>query len=307
MSSRLEKRAVAMLRRRRAALPAIGEMDRSTEGRGHTALVTGASSGIGRSIAQLLAAKGYDVVAVARRAERLKEVQVELESRWEVKVHPLPCDLSVEGASAEITDELDRLGIEVDYLVNNAGLLQYGFYLDHSWEKQYEFLRVMCLGVAELTHRLMPHMVEQRWGRIINVTSVGGFFPGSRNMGLYIASKTFVQRISEAINLEYGDAGVHCTVCAPGATESELYLADHDITDYLTNSLIPQLSMMRPERIAREAYAGCAANKKFVVPGVSYRLWIATLQHAPAPLRYKMVEWVGTMGPQPTGEPAPQV
>src|SRR5581483_3073977 len=117
--SAIERRAVAAIKRRRAAVPSIGDGDVSTEGRGRTALVTGASAGIGRSMAQLLAAKGYDVVVVARREQRLKQLQVELEDRFGARVHPLPCDLVSPDASATIAAELAARGLPVDFLVNN--------------------------------------------------------------------------------------------------------------------------------------------------------------------------------------------
>jgi short-subunit dehydrogenase len=294
--SKLEARAVATIRRRRAALPGIGEPDRSTEGRGRTALVTGASAGIGRAMVELLAAKGYEVVVVARREARLKELQTEVEARWDVRVHPLPCDLATADASTHIVEVLQAEGLSIDVLVNNAGYDVLGKYLDHSWDEHLQFVRVMSLGVAELTHRLLPHMVEQRWGRIINVTSVGGMFPGAPTMALYTAAKSFVHKLSEAIAAEYGADGVHCTVSAPGATETEIFEVV-GITEYWNKNLLPQVSMMRPETVVRQAYAGCMAGKKLVVHGVPNKIWAFTLLHAPRSIRYKLVEFLAKMNP----------
>lgn len=296
--SRLEAAAVRAVRRRREALPGIGEPDRSTEGRGHTALVTGASSGIGRTMAELLAAKGYDVVVVARREQRLKALQVELESRWGVRVVPLACDLSAAGAPATIVGELDRAGIEVDFLVNNAGYDMIGKYLEATWEEHEQVMRVMASGVAELTHRLMPRMVEQRWGRIINVASVGAMFPGSPSMAFYTASKSFVLKLSEAIAAEYARDGVHCTVSAPGATATEIFDGP-GITEYWDNNLLPQLAMMRSETVVRQAYDGCMAGRKVVVHGLQNKLWAFTLQHSPPAVRYRLVDFLSNMNPQP--------
>jgi short-subunit dehydrogenase len=296
--SALERRAVAAIKRRRASLPGIGQQDRSSEGRGRTALVTGASSGIGRTMAELLAAKGYDIIVVARRAQRLKELQADLEARFGVTVHPLPCDLNTTSAASDIDTELRTRNLRVDFLVNNAGYDMLGRFLDHSWEEHEKFVRLMAVGVAELTHRLLPHMIEQRWGRIINVTSVGGMFPGAPSMALYTASKSFVHKLSEAIAGEYAPDGVHCTVSAPGATETELFEVV-GVEDYWQNNLLPQISMMRCETVVRQAYSACMAGQKVVVHGAPNKVWAATLLHTPKAVRYRLVGFLAKMQPPP--------
>jgi uncharacterized protein len=296
--SRLEAMAVGAIRRRRQGRPGIGEPDRSTEGRGRTALVTGASSGIGKAMAELLGAKGYDVVVVARREQRLKALQVEIEDRWGVGVVPLACDLSTADAPATIVGELERAGIAVDFLVNNAGYDMIGKYLDATWAEHEQVLRVMASGVAELTHSLMPHMIEQRWGRIINVASVGAMFPGSPSMAFYTASKAFVLKLSEAIAAEYARDGVHCTVSAPGATATEIFEGP-GITEYWDNNLLPQLAMMRPETVVRQAYQASMAGRKVVVHGLQNKVWAFTLQHSPPAVRYRLVDFLSNMNPQP--------
>src|SRR5581483_3740059 len=230
----------------------------------------------------------------ARREQRLKQLQVELEDRFGARVHPLPCDLVSPDASATIAAELAARGLPVDFLVNNAGYDMLGKFLDHPWDEHAKFVRLMSTGVAELCHRLLPHMREQRWGRIINVTSVGGMFPGAPTMALYTAAKSFVHKLSEAIDGEYKPDGVHCTVSAPGATETEIFEIV-GIVDYWDNNLLPQISMMRPETVARQAYAGCMAGRKVVVHGLPNKLWAATLLHSPKTVRYRLVDFLGRM------------
>jgi short-subunit dehydrogenase len=294
--SRLEQAAVRSLKRWRAARAGLGDADRATEGRGRLALVTGASSGIGRAMAELLAAKGYDVVVVARRETRLKELQADLEARYGVRVHCLPCDLVRPDASAHIADELGRRDLRVDFLVNNAGFDMLGKFLDHSWEEHEQFVRLMAVGVAELTHRLLPHMVEQRWGRIINVTSVGGLFPGAPSMALYTAAKSFVHKLTEAIDGEYRADGVHATVSAPGATETEIFEVV-GVVEFWNENLLPQLSMMRAETVARQAYRACMDGRKVVVHGAPNKVWAFALLHSPPVVRYRLVDFLGRMQP----------
>src|SRR5947209_2592151 len=147
----------------------------SQEGRGHTALVTGASSGIGRSFAVLLASQGYDIVVVARRKDRLEALAEELHASYGVRAEVLAVDLAEPTACVEIKDALDRMGLTVDFLVNNAGYSVLGFYADVPWERQEAYIRVLGTSVLELTRYLLPGMVDAGWGRIVNVTSLCGY------------------------------------------------------------------------------------------------------------------------------------
>lgn len=296
--SDLRTTMISAARKRRASVPGIGQADCSAEGRGRTALVTGASSGIGRAFAELLGAKGYDVVAIARRELRLKELEAELGARWGVTVHPFPCDLSAPDAPAAIAQWLRHKGLEIDFLVNNAGYDIHGNYLDHSWEQHADFLRVMGWGVAELTHRLLPHMVDCRWGRIVNITSVGQYFPGGPTIALYIAAKSFVHKFSEGLAGEYAGQGVHVTSSVPGGVETEIFEAA-GITDYWERNLPLQLTMLRPETVARQAYSACMAGRRVVVHGLPTKLWVATLTHVPRGLGYRLSQMFADMEGQP--------
>jgi hypothetical protein len=242
-------------------------------------------------MAELLAAKGYDVVAVARREARLKQLQDELERRWKVHVHPLPCDLGNPGAAVHIRDELEHRGLAVDFLVNNAGYTLAGPYIENSWEDELRFVRVIGLSVVELCRYLLPHMVEQRWGRIVNVTSVAGTMAGTPNMVLYSATKSFVHKFTEGLAAENEQYGVHCTVSAPGVTDTEAFAAS-EISDYVDASLFVQLAMMRPEVVARQAYAANVRGQRVVVHGWHHKAWVFMLVHTPPAVRYGLVKFV---------------
>src|SRR4051794_9703562 len=139
------------------------------EGRGKTALVTGASSGIGKAFAELLAAKGYGLVLTARRGDRLDAIAAELRQKHQVITHTIVADLAQPDAPQHIVNELASKGLVIDFLVNNAGYGQPGSYVNVTWAEHERFMQVMVTAVLDLTYRLLPGMVERKWGRIINV------------------------------------------------------------------------------------------------------------------------------------------
>lgn len=265
----------------------VGDRDRSDEGRGRTALVTGASAGIGLAYTELLAAKGYDVVPVARRGERLERIANYLERTYGVAAQPLVADLGEEGAARGIADELAERGTRIDYLVNNAGYSLMGRYGETPWEDQERFLRVIGTGVLELTHALLPSMMEQRWGRIVNVTSVAGVMAGTPAMVLYSAGKSLVHKFTEGLAAECEPYGVHCTVSLPGATDTEIFEAS-GTSNYATTHPGMQLAMMSPIAVARQAYRACERRKRMVVHGRHHKAWAFVLLHSPRSLRYRL-------------------
>jgi hypothetical protein len=286
-----------MARRSRA-----GQLDGllgSQEGRGHTALVTGASAGIGRSFAELLASVGYDVVLVARRRDRLEELGGCLSAAHTVRAEVIQADLADPEACRNIKAELDRLGLTVDFLVNNAGYSVLGMYCDVPWERQEAFIRVIGLSVLELTRYLLPGMVELGWGRIVNVTSIAGFFPGSPGQTLYSPLKSMVHKFSEGIAEEYEGRGIVCTVAPPGATDTELFEATGpSAVEYVRSSRLVQAVMMSPEVYVRDAYQGCMRGRRVVIPGLSNKTWAFMLTHAPPAARYAMCRFMAKSVPK---------
>lgn len=249
------------------------------EGEGRTALVTGASSGIGWAFAEHLAERGYAVVALARRAERLEQLCKTLVERHAVEASALVADLADPTAPARILAELEQRGVQVDFLVNNAGMSLYGRYIDRSWEEQRALLQVMGVAPCELTHRLLPGMVERRFGRIVQVASPAAFFPGSPRATLYAGAKALVVRLSEAIAEEYAADGIHATASLPGYTESEIF----DGTPWAESMGSGPMRFMRlsPEQVAREAYAACMAGRRLVVHGRFARLLTELMKRGP--------------------------
>ena len=241
------------------------------EGSGKTDLVTGASSGIGKAFAELLARKGYAVVLTARRGDRLDALAGELNQKYGVTTHTIVADLAQPKASEQIAAELKSRNLVIDLLVNNAGYGVPGSYVNVSWGDHERFMQVMVTAVLDLTYRLLPGMIERGWGRIINIASVAGMVPAPAGHTLYGASKAFVIRLSEALAAENESKGVNVTAVCPGFTWSEF----HDVTgtrDKMNN--MPGLLWLKAEDVAREGYDAVMKGRPVVVNGRIYRLLV---------------------------------
>jgi short-subunit dehydrogenase len=233
-----------------------------------TALVTGASAGIGEALARVFAEHGFDLVLVARRAERLQALSRELGDRFQVDARVLVADLADPAAPARIFEKCRVGGRQVDALVNNAGYGLGGGFLDSSWEAHARFIQVMVTAPAELTWRFLPGMLDRGYGRIINVASLAGLVPASAGHTLYGASKAFMITFSESVALETRRHGVHVTALCPGFTYTEF----HDVSG--TRELVSQLPKwmwMDAESVARDGYDAVMRGQIVHVPGRANR------------------------------------
>ncbi len=243
------------------------------EGDGKTALVTGASAGIGKAFAQLLAAKGYGLILTARRRDRLDELARQLNQQHRVATHVIVADLAEPDASARIADAVRAQGLHVDLLINNAGYGQPGSYVNVPWADHQRFIQIMMTAVCDLTYRLLPPMVERGWGRVINIASVAGLVPAPAGHTLYGASKAFVIRFSEALAAENLSKGVNVTAVCPGFTYSEF----HDVTGTRQQmNSVPKIMWLDAADVAREGYDAVMRGDAVVVNGRIYRclLWL---------------------------------
>jgi len=180
-----------------------------------TALVTGASSGIGLELARLLGADGYDLVTVARRRDRLEQLADTL-SMHPIRVHRFERDLSVPQAASELWAELTRQGIAVDILINNAGTGVYGLFAEQDEDAVARMLQLNVTALTMLTRLALPGMLARRWGRILNVASLAAFQPGGPRMAAYYASKSYVLSFSKGLAAELRGTGVSVTALCPG-------------------------------------------------------------------------------------------
>jgi short-subunit dehydrogenase len=185
-----------------------------------TALITGASSGIGYELAKVMAKNGHDLVVVARRKEKLKDLKEDLESQHDIEVHILVKDLSDIKTCKEIYDWTKKNNLQIEYLVNNAGFGYRGTFEEMSQENALSMINVNVTSLTCLTKLFLKDMLKSDSGRIMNVSSVAGFLPGPY-MSLYYATKAFVTSLSESIDAEILDTNVTITTLCPGATISE--------------------------------------------------------------------------------------
>jgi hypothetical protein len=235
-----------------------------------TALVTGASSGIGAELARVHAEHGGDLIVVARRREKLEALKAELEAAHGVTVHVLPKDLAQPQAPQEIYDEVRSRGVPIDYLVNNAGFGLRGFFHAQDWATNEAMIKLNILALAALTRLFVPDMVARHRGRILNLGSMAGFMPGPLN-AVYYASKAFVISFSEAIANELRHTGVTVTVLCPGPTQSEFtriaQMSDVNLTRTLASA----------RRVAEAGYEAMLRGKRVIVPGLANKITIHAL------------------------------
>jgi hypothetical protein len=242
-------------------------------------LVTGASAGIGQAFARIFASHGYDVALTARRGERLEQLAEEIRLRYGVETLAIPADLAEAGAGEHLLETLAANGRVVDALVNNAGYGLRGAYAATSWDEERAFLQVLLVAVCELTHKLLPGMIERRFGRIVNVASLAGLVPGAPGRTLYGATKSFLVKFSESLHLETRDQGVHVSALCPGLTYSEFHDANQarESLDRLT----PEWLWLGADEVAAAGYEAVEANRVICVPGAPNKAIAALAKLAP--------------------------
>lgn len=237
---------------------------------GRTALITGASAGIGAEFARQLAAAGMHLVLVARRRERMQTLARELATRFGVTATVIAMNLADSDAPKSIVNSLKEQRIHIDFLVNNAGYGVPGKFNTPDWNTHADFLRVLVTAVAELTYHLLPAMQARQWGRIINVASMAALMPATGGHTLYAASKSFLVKLSESLAMENQFTGVRVIALCPGFTYSEF----HDVTG--TRELVskmPGRMWLQTDAVVRAGMVAIERNDPppVVIPGSYYR------------------------------------
>lgn len=241
-------------------------------GMSHTALVTGSTSGIGLEFARQLAARGHDLVLVARNAERLREVAAELEASYGVGTEVLVADLADRTALATVEQRLADPERPIGILVNNAGFGLKGRFLDNDVEQEQEMLDVLVTAVLRLSHAALGPMVARGSGAVLNVSSVAGYLP----RGSYGAAKAWVTSFSRWAHQEYGPQGVQVMALAPGFVRTEF----HQRMAVERGSAPGFLWMDAPE-LVRQALADLDAGKGLSVPSRRYKAIVAAVRFVP--------------------------
>jgi short-subunit dehydrogenase len=242
---------------------------------GQTALVTGASAGLGRELARLAAGDGHDLVLVARRRERLEELAAELTSAHGVQVTVIASDLSEQAAPAEIAERIHTAGTQIDFLINNAGFGSCGPFSRAVLDREVEMIHLNIRALVQLTHLFLPGMVARKSGRILNVASVAGFVPGPY-MATYYASKAFVLSFTEGLAGELRGTGVSITASCPGPTETEFGAVAGS-----TKSKLFQSGVATAAPVALHAYRAMMAGKVVAIPGLMNKLIAQSARFAP--------------------------
>lgn len=238
-------------------------------------LITGASAGIGAEFARQYASRGWDVALTARRADRLQSLALEIEERHKVQSIIISQDLAKPGAVDDILAEIRETGRHVDGLVNNAGYGLPGTYFNTDWQDQADFIQVLLTAPCELTHKVLPDMVEHGFGRIINVASLAGYTPGSTGHTLYAPVKSAMIKFSESVHAEAQASrhNIHVTALCPGFTFTEF----HDVngTRERTKST-PDWMWMEAGPVVEAGIEAVERGDPVVVPGAVNK-GIATL------------------------------
>jgi short-subunit dehydrogenase len=247
------------------------------------ALVTGASAGIGRELARILAREGHDLVLVARREAQLAELATELQERYGATSRVVGADLAAPGAAGQVVDALGP-GARVDVLVNNAGFGGHGAFAGRSREDDLRMVAVNVVALTDLTKLVLPGMVARGSGRVLNVASTAAFQPGPF-MAVYYASKAYVLSLSEALAEETRGTGVTVTCLCPGVTATEFHAVAGTEDQPLTNASLS----MSAEAVAEAGYRGMARGKRLVIPGAHNKVGTQSLRIAPRGVVLKVV------------------
>jgi len=251
-----------------------------------TALVTGASGGIGLELARLLAADGHDLVLVARSGDKLARLAEELTGKHEMAARVLVADLARPEAPGEIFDDLQTKGVAVDVLINNAGFGSYGLFAETDLRSELDLLQVNVVALTHLAKLFLPQMIARRRGYVMNVASTAAFQPGPL-MAVYYASKAYVLSLSEALANECEGTGVVVSALCPGPTETGFVAAAG-----MGDSKLFDRGSMDARTVAVEGYRGMLNGKTLVIPGFRNALVARTVGMMPRRLVTKVVRGI---------------
>jgi short-subunit dehydrogenase len=241
-------------------------------------LITGASSGIGAEFARQLAALGHDLVLTARRGERMEALAAELRERHGAQITVLPRDLADPGTPHWLADTLQQRGLQVDWLINNAGYGVPGTFEANDWTAHADSLQVLLTAPTELAWRLLPGMRQRGHGRIINVASLAGHVPGPAGHTLYAATKAYLIKFSQSLALENHARGVNVCALCPGFTWSEF----HDVTGTRDKmNKLPGFMWLSAQDVVCQGIAAVERGDAVYIPGKVNRFIKAIIQLMP--------------------------
>jgi short-subunit dehydrogenase len=260
------------------------------EGTGRTALVTGASAGIGVELSRVFAAHGYDLVLVARSGNKLEALAETLRREHGVAVRAIPTDLVAPGAPEKLRDAVAGEAVRIDVLVNDAGTLSSGPFRSMEMDEIIGMLELNVRALTVLTRHFVAPMIEAGWGRILNMSSIVGAQP-LPSMAVYGATKAYIVAFTEALSMELDGSGVTATAFCPGFTST--HMVDEIAWVQPMLKWLPSFTMMEPEEVARSGYAACMRGEAVAVPGTLNRASLAMLRAQPQWLRHRLGALMG--------------
>lgn len=247
---------------------------------GKTALITGASKGIGKELALIFAENRCDLILTARSGDRLKLLKKQLESRYGISVSPIVKDLCRPGAAGELFREIKEMGLEVDYLVNNAGFGDYGAFADTPWECYQEMITLNITSLTHLTHLFVQEWKGRKEGKILNLSSTAAFQPGPM-MAVYFATKAFVLHLSEALGNELEKEHITVTALCPGPTSTHF----GEVSKMNASQLVKSVKVAGAREVAELGFTAMMKGKPVVIHGAMNKL-------APFGIRFLPRKWV---------------
>tara|TARA_B110000503_G_scaffold91898_1_gene138703 strand:- start:897 stop:1691 length:795 start_codon:yes stop_codon:yes gene_type:complete len=228
-----------------------------------TAVITGASSGIGEALAINFAKDGYNLVLIARSEDKLQNLAKQLQAEYRIKVWTEPVDLSLRGAAKKLAANLRKQEVEVDILVNCAGVLEHGHFVDMDKNSHQSLIDLNVSGLTDMLNYFLPQMVERGTGRVLNVASIAAFQPVP-SLATYAATKAYVLSLTESLSEELTGTGVSITALCPGITATNMMA---DAQKKSSGLKIPDFFIGSVEDVAAQGYRACLKGDVICVPG----------------------------------------
>lgn len=241
-----------------------------------TALITGASSGIGYEFSKIFAREHYNLVLAARNSKKLDELKEELEKKYSIQCTVISVDLSVLAEAESMVKKIEASGISIDVLVNNAGFGDFGFFKDTNWNKELQMINLNITALTYLTKEFAKSMLARKNGKILNVASTAAFLPGPL-MAVYYATKAYVLSLSEALSNELAGTGVSVTTLCPGPTASGFQAA----ADIEESKLVKGKKLPTSEEVAEYGYKAMNKGKRIAIHGWMNKIQVFAVRLAP--------------------------
>ena len=241
-----------------------------------TALITGTTSGIGKSFAQKLAREGHDLVLVSRDEQKLTAQANDLSNEYGIKVYTIPIDLLENGAAQKVFDLVQGMKLNIQILINNAGFNECGEFLKTDLQMEINMIQLHAIFTTEMMKVFFPGMIKNKYGRILNLGSTGSFMPCPYN-AVYAATKAYILYVSKGINAELKGTGVKITTLCPGATKTEFAQKAG-----INNTLLFNIFVMLPDKVTKVGYKALMKGKVSVIVGIYNKLQVFSSKILPS-------------------------